>query len=1201
MKPPSLAPTGGPAPPWVSFTIDVEGMTCNSCVKSITQSLSSLAGVRWSHVSLDRNCAYVAVDPSVTPVRAAVDAVESCGFGASLVRGVSTLMYAEMSVGGMTCHSCTSSVTDALTSLPDVIGVLVSLEPLRESIEKTDASAEPIGSARLFADASLAPSVLIEAVEDRGFDASVAGIATSLLHMMLDVDALQSDAQAASLSSTLSAEPDVHLAIVSLPDRRVDIWHTSRVPRLLQLVNSCAGVATLCAAPSPPPLSAFSHSPARARAAETGGAASEKASSLPTTKAHVTVDVRGMTCGSCVANIERHLLRRPGVLSASVNLLAERADIAFDPATMSPEAVVQAITEIGFSASVVNVPSAGEIQFFMTTGASAVREHASLVLRGVTGVRAIRPAGHDARVLTIEYDEAAVGPRDLLRALQTVDRYATPVRGVENCAQVEALSRTLEVRAWRRDFLIAFALSLPVFLLDMVLMQVPAVHHWMETDIIPGLAKGNLFMLILCTPVQLIVGKRFLKSAAVALRHGVATMDVLVAIGTTAAYVYSVAAMLYALAHPAYRAQTFFETAATLTTFVTLGRYLENVAKGKTSEALTKLLSLQPSEAVLVTGADAENGGSGGTEERVSIQLVRAGDILKVLPGEKVPTDGVVTWGSTHVDESMITGEAVPVAKSVGSAVIGGTVNQIGVFRMRATRVGGDTALSRIARLVEEAQVSKAPIQSFADRVAAVFVPAVVALALLTLFSWLFLINVVGYVPDVLMDESGTFFVCVKMCISVIVVSCPCALGLATPTAVMVGTGVGASHGVLIKGGLPLETGHRVTDVVFDKTGTLTAGRLDVTQVVFAPAFEHRAADFWQLVGLVETNSEHPLAAAITAYARAHLDGRAFVHTVASSAVTPGGGISAILNVTSSQPHTASQCEVAVGSRRFLTQLGCELDATLLSEAARLEADGNTVVYASLDRALIGAIAFSDEVKQEAPRAVALLRDMGIRVHCVSGDQWTTARRVAARVNIDAGKVVAETTPAGKVAYLRDLQKSGCVVAMVGDGINDSPALAQADVGIAVGTGTDIAVEAADIVLIGDDLLDVVTAIDLSRVTYRRIKANFVWATVYNAVAIPLAMGMFVPLGVMLHPIVAAAAMSLSSVSVVISSLMIKTYKPPAKTRKEQEEANEYVPTGSVLSFARLWRTALAYITCRPIRHYSPLPSDSIELEGIIY
>jgi Cu+-exporting ATPase len=667
--------------------------------------------------------------------------------------------------------------------------------------------------------------------------------------------------------------------------------------------------------------------------------------------------------------------------------------------------------------------------------------------------------------------------------------------------------------------------------------------------------------------------------------------DVLVVLGTSSAFSYSIAAMFFAMfsSEPDYHPQTFFDTSTMLIAFVSLGRYIENLAKGKTSAALTDLMSLTPSSATifLEPPVEGEKFDSSSPTRKIPTELVQVGDIVLLVPGEKIPADGAVLSGSTSVDESMVTGESLAVAKSINSQVIGGTVNGLGTITFRVTRAGSDTALAQIVKLVEDAQTSKAPIQQFADRVAGIFVPVVISLALITFITWLIisLCQSYGSLPEVFHAPGvGRFGVCLKLCISVVVVACPCALGLSTPTAVMVGTGAGARNGILIKGGKALEASKDVRRVVLDKTGTITEGKMKVMAICWAPSSSlgpvtevdahtlDTAATLSRstavsplqrhttlsLIALAEARSEHPLALAVAAHARESLSNARL--SPPSGEVTnfesvPGEGIEAVIKLSNGRVDE----RIRVGKSEYIlssTDKPAEaFGIPILPVAMRQFEDAQmraarTVIFVSIirnDQAIpLVALALADSPKPSSIYAIQALQKMGITVTMLTGDAALTARAIAREVGIEESEVYAGVSPKGKAKIIQTLmERDGGGVAMVGDGINDSPALVAASLGIALSTGTSVAIEAADLVLMRSDLLDVVAALDLGQTIFAKIKANLFWACCYNVLMIPLAMGVLLPWGIHLHPMMAALAMAFSSVSVVASSLTLNVSNPP--------------------------------------------------------
>jgi Cu+-exporting ATPase len=664
-----------------------------------------------------------------------------------------------------------------------------------------------------------------------------------------------------------------------------------------------------------------------------------------------------------------------------------------------------------------------------------------------------------------------------------------------------------EYRSLMRTFVFSLTLSIPLLVLSLPMMGINAfgemlTMQWMDWTYHPYV------LFALATPVQFFAGWRFYKGSWSALKNKAGNMDLLIALGTSAAYFYSVAATFFIK-----DGEIFYETAALLITFVLLGKVLEMRAKGKTSDAIKKLMGLSPKTARVLRGE---------TETEIPIDEVLVDDLVIVKPGEKIPVDGVIVKGATSIDESMITGESVPVDKKEGGEVIGATINKNGLITFKATKVGRDTVLAQIIKLVEDAQGSRAPIQRFADQVSAYFVPAVVAIALVTFIVW----YAIGGAPDrfVFALMAGT---------AVLVIACPCALGLATPTAIMVGTGKGAENGILIKGGEALETAHKLDTIIFDKTGTLTTGHPEVTDMVgFAGSHSDGGMDTIDVLGLaasLEKGSEHPLAEAVVAQAES--EGLMLTEVNGFEAL-PGFGVKGSI-----RGHA-----VLFGNRKLLAAQGIEI-ADNEKHLTNLENQGKTVMILAADGRPAGLIAVADTIKKDAHAAVQALQAIGIEVAMITGDNSRTAKTIAEEAGIK--RILAEVLPEDKAKEVQKLQAEGKVVAMVGDGINDAPALAQADIGIALGSGTDIAMETGEIVLIKNDIRDVVTAVELSKATIRKIKANMFWALFYNVLGIPIAAGVLYPVfHLMLRPEIAGAAMALSSVSVVTNSLLLRRFKP---------------------------------------------------------
>ncbi len=806
----------------------------------------------------------------------------------------------------------------------------------------------------------------------------------------------------------------------------------------------------------------------------------------------IVIDVEGMTCASCVGRVERALQAVPGVKTAAVNLATERAEVIGSDVDRS--ALVKAIEDAGYDVPTRPVDLIIE---GMTCASCVARvERALKTVPGVT-VANVNLATERATV-TGTADLAA-----LIGAIADAGYEARAAAETAIMSEESAAKKTAEEAALRRDVLFAAALTLPVFVLEMGSHLFMWVHMAVMNSI--GMQNSWYIQFALTTVVLLGPGLRFYRKGFPALARLAPDMNSLVAVGTLAAFGYSLVATFAPGILPPGTQNVYYEAAAVIVTLILLGRLLEARAKGRTSEAIKRLVGLQAKTARVLR--------NGGLVE-VPVAEVRPGDVVEVRPGERVPVDGEVTTGASWIDESMISGEPVPVEKALGSTVTGGTVNQTGAFSFRATAVGEATMLAQIIRMVEAAQGGKLPIQALVDRVTMWFVPVVMALAVLTFAVWLI------FGPD----PALTFGL--VNAVAVLIIACPCAMGLATPTSIMVGTGRGAEMGVLFRKGEALQALQSVKVVAFDKTGTLTEGKPRLTDMALAPGFDRAAV--LAVVAAVEAKSEHPIARAIVAAAEA--EGLILPEITAFDSVT-GFGVTA----------AAGGQRVDVGADRYMVKLGLDVSG-FGDTATRLGDEGKSPLYAAIDGKLAAIIAVADPIKETTPQAIQALHRLGLKVAMITGDNGRTANAIARQLGID--EVVAEVLPDGKVAAVKRLKALGAL-AYVGDGINDAPALAEADVGLAVGTGTDIAIEAADVVLMSGRLTAVSDAIALSKATMRNIRQNLFWAFIYNALLIPVAAGALWPaFGILLSPIFAAAAMALSSVFVLGNALRLRRFAP---------------------------------------------------------
>jgi Cu+-exporting ATPase len=818
-----------------------------------------------------------------------------------------------------------------------------------------------------------------------------------------------------------------------------------------------------------------------------------------------SIKITGMTCASCAQNIETALNKIDGVKKASVNFSFEKAAVEYDSSKVSLSEFEDAITSLGYAVAKNEVTL--KVGLMHCASCAQNIETALKKTIGITSVNVSFPLER-AR---ISYDPGQISVQDMIKIIEGVG-YTASEKLDRSDADREQKAREEEIKRQRTNFIIALALAVPISLGDM--------GRNLNWTFVPDILKNDYLLFILATLVMLFPGRQFFVGTYKGLRHGMTDMNLLIATGTGAAYAVSAAGTFLELGK-AYE-HTYYDTAALLIMFIVLGRYLEAITKGKTSEAIRKLMGLAAKTARIFVN---------GEEKEIPVEDVKINDIVVVRPGEKIPVDGKVKEGLTAVDESMLTGESIPVEKTAGSEVIGATMNKTGMIKFQATKVGADTALSQIIKLVEDAQTQKAPIQKLADIVAGHFILAVHVLALVAFFFWFF-IGFEGF--DVLassiahgMGPTTPFLFALLISITVLIISCPCAVGLATPIAIMVGTGKGAENGILIKGGEALEKAQKLDTIVFDKTGTLTKGEPALTDVIAMKSSEN---DVLKLAAIAEKGSEHPLGEAILKGAK---DRGIDVPDAEMFRAIPGRGVEV----------KYSGKRVLIGTRKLMAENGMDM-APITEKLEELEKGGKTAMIVALDNEIVGMIAVADTLKDSSREAVEELHKMGFSVAMITGDNRKTADAIAKQVGID--RVMSEVLPEDKASEIKKLQSEGKKVAMVGDGINDAPALMQSDVGIAIGSGTDVAIESAQIVLIKNDVRDVSKSIRLSRMTLNKIKQNLFWAFFYNSIGIPIAMGILYPFTsppFLLNPAVAAAAMAASSVTVTMNTLLMKRIK----------------------------------------------------------
>lgn len=808
----------------------------------------------------------------------------------------------------------------------------------------------------------------------------------------------------------------------------------------------------------------------------------------------IDLRVTGMTCASCASAVQNGLSELRGVSSASVNFAAETASVVYDADEISVDDFIKVIRDLGYGISIskIMLPIKG-----MTCASCVKAVQDSLVsLPGVVSA-SVNFATEKA---TVEYFASQVGIRDFKKTVKDAGYEVVEIGHGEDIVEKEQREREAAYRSLKTKVITGAFLTVPIFIL----------MYWdafgMSGIIVIPLQINYLLQLVLATPVQFWIGRQFYEGAIAAARHRTTNMNTLIAIGTSSAYIYSIVATFFPSVFEikGYSAEVYYDTAATIIVLILLGRLFEARAKGQTSEAIKKLIGLQAKTARVIKD---------GREFDIPIEDVETGDIIVVRPGEKIPVDGVITDGYSSVDESMVTGESLPVEKNKGDTVIGATINKTGTFRFGATKIGRDTMLAHIIDMVQSAQGSKPPIARLADIIASYFVPAVIGIASLTFIIWYFF------------GPNPAFTYAILNFIAVLIIACPCALGLATPTSIMVGTGKGAENGILIRSGEALETAHKITALIFDKTGTLTKGKPEITDIISETLTEQELLLY---AASAEKGSEHPLGEAIVKRAE---EDRLTLKDAEQFEAVPGHGISARIDGK----------HVLLGNQKLLSDKGIDI-GIFKEKADLLSGAGKTPMFVSIDKKISGIIAIADTLKEDSISAVKALHKLGVEVLMITGDNRRTGEAIAKQAGID--RVLAEVLPEEKAREVQKLQSEGKVVAMVGDGINDAPALAQADIGIAIGTGTDVAMEAADITIIGGSLKGVVAATALSKATLRNIKQNLFWAFAYNVILIPVAAGILFPFfGILLNPMFAAAAMGMSSVTVVSNALRLKRFR----------------------------------------------------------
>lgn len=1122
--------------------VGVSGMTCGACLASITEALNGLEGVNQVSVSLITEEAKIVYDKLKVTSNTLLETIENCGFDAKLIKSHNsaangpTTMNTTVEIQGMTCGACLASITEAVENLPGVKQVSISLLTSNGSIIHSS---------------SVSPTEIKETIENCGFDATISSsksIEKSKLVKFtttLEVHGMTCGACLASITEAVGQVEGVSDVTVSLITEIASVQHDDTVTsnQLQQVIENC-GFEAVVSSSHP-----VSHDGTSASSDD------EEEVSLQIFGINDLTDINNLQY-----NIEAKLNSLPGVIHFSLALKNGTNQITNSP--------------------ILTDPNSSGIQAIMSNDNVDIREDENLIDE-----------------LTVIYNNSQLGIRQLVDALNSIidDILFLIVNSVDQSAtsQLKLLSRVKDIQYWKSNLIKCLIFGVPVI----VLAHTESTKLWKDFLIFPGFYVVTLIELVLTTHIQFNLGSVFLKKFHQFVKLGGknATMDVLVCISTMISYLFSIFSIVLSV----WSGQTkkppkvLFDTSTMLITFISIGKWLENQAKGATSTALSKLLSLTPTSCTIIEDPDryqtfiqsVNNMQESKSEQSnnsmmdlptrtIGIDLIQPDDIAVVLPGGKIPADGKIVFGESEIDESIITGESLPVYKKVGDPVIGGSINGPDLIHVQVLRSGKKSQLQQIINLVKDSQVSKAPIQRFADYVAARFVPGVLILAILTFLFWIalcYLLHIKTLPMAFTKEENGKFYVCLRLAISVIVVACPCALGLAAPTAMMVGTGVGASNGVLIKGGDVLEKTNQVNVILFDKTGTLTTGNMRIMRYKQILSSGISSEDWWNLCGSVEVNSEHPIGKAITEKSKQELffkfNDDKFQSMMSEFKVLTGLGIKSYVQLLSD---VSKKYKVFIGNNRMINDMFPHLKSTL-SEYLSNDLDNlnNTLAHVIIDDEYAGYFELSDDIKPHTKEVLDYLASKeNYIIGIVTGDNTAAAMKVGKQLGISSENIFSEVSPVNKDKIIVDIKKkfggkdgSNVGIAFVGDGINDAPALAQADIGIAISSGTDIAMESADIVLInnnlsdalGTDLFGVPTALSISNTTFNRIKLNFIWAAVYNIVMLPFAMGCFLPLNIMLPPIAAGGAMALSSVSVVINSLMLKYWRPP-KIKSEYSE-----------------------------------------------
>lgn len=1068
--------------------VGITGMTCGACSASITEALTLKEGVKSVDISIITEEGRILYDDKVIQSKEIITTIEDCGFDAKVISSnvscegrdrIETIV----AIQGMTCGSCSASITNALENLPSVSSVSISL--ITED-------------GKVVHDGSISGNEIIQVIEDCGFDAQITSTnkaSSYVIETRFQIIGMTCGACSASITKALEDLDNVSEVSVSLITEEAMIKHTNQisVDKLKETIENC-------------------------------GFDANHLSSLRTEKElneeeEVKFRVFGVQGLESISTFEYNLEAvitnlRYGILNYNLKLGNEHSTGPHGSLTDDPD---------------------------------------SEIINEETG------DNESVNELTVYYDSSKIGIRDILKELNSIDSNVNFLilnsQYESSELQLKLLSKVKEINYWRSNFIRSILVAVPIF----VLSRTQGVEFFKETVVFKGLFLTTLIQGVLSSFIQFKSGKTFQNKFITFIKNrgGNATMDILVFISSIISFSFSLFSVVIGVWNGVEKPpKTLFETNAMIITYISLGKWIENKAKGATSTALSQLLSLSPNECTIVTDMvlyeqyiknvtsekpielDKTNDQSFPTEV-IGIELIQKNDVTIILPGSNIPGDGEVIFGESEIDESLITGESLPVYKKIGDGVYGGSINGPGLLHVKITKSGKNSQLLKVIKLVKDSQINKAPIQRYSDFIAARFVPIILILSLLTFLFWFFFCHLSDSLPKVFkMEENGRYFVCLKLSISVIVVACPCALGLASPTAIMVGTGLGAKYGTLIKGGEILEKASDVDILLFDKTGTLTTGKMNLSRYEMKGATYTNSDDWWQLIGAIESNSEHPIGQAVVKVARNQLgmfEEDSFGPVTKSFKSVTGMGVKGevVFNGTT--------VELIIGNKKLMEANNLEVE--------NIESS-NTIIYVVINQDYQGFVELTDELKPNARSIIDHLKyEKNYIVGMVTGDNTKVAERIGRSLGIASSNIFSEVSPINKdkiVDELRTKFNNQAKIAFIGDGINDAPALSNADVGIAIANGTDIAIESSDIVLMNEnnDLYGVPMALEISQKTFRRIKINFIWAMIYNLVMVPFAMGCFLPFDIMLPPIAASLAMAFSSVSVVASSLLLNRWKP---------------------------------------------------------